>query len=63
MLFGWTFCFFYHLANGIRHMFWDIGRGFEKRRAVITGGTVVVVAIVLTLGFWAVALVTVKGGI
>jgi len=55
MLFGWTFCFFYHLANGIRHLFWDIGRGFEKRRARITGWAVVIVAIGLTLGFWATA--------
>ena len=60
MLFGWTFCFFYHLANGIRHLFWDIGRGFEKRHARMTGWTVVIVAIVLTLAFWAAALVTVK---
>ena len=58
---GWAFCFFYHLANGIRHLFWDIGRGFEKRRAKITGWAVVVVAILLTLGFWATALATAKG--
>ncbi len=33
MLFGWTFCFFYHLANGIRHLVWDTGHGFDKDRA------------------------------
>ncbi|NIW23195.1 MAG: succinate dehydrogenase, cytochrome b556 subunit, partial [Gammaproteobacteria bacterium] len=27
---GWAFCFFYHFANGIRHLIWDLGRGFEK---------------------------------
>ncbi len=28
-LIGWTFALFYHLCNGIRHLFWDIGKGFE----------------------------------
>ena len=52
MLFGWTFCFFYHLCNGIRHLAWDTGRGFEKERARMTGWLVVSVAIVMTLGVW-----------
>ena len=26
---GWVFAFYYHLCNGIRHLFWDIGKGFE----------------------------------
>ena len=30
MLFGWTFSLFFHLCNGIRHMAWDLGLGFEK---------------------------------
>ena len=29
LLFGWTLCFFYHLANGIRHLWWDTGRGLD----------------------------------
>jgi len=52
MLFGWTFCFFYHLANGIRHLAWDTGLGFEKHRARQTGWLVVGIALVLTLGVW-----------
>lgn len=52
MLFGWTFCFFYHLANGIRHLAWDVGLGFEKHRARRTGWLVVGIALVLTLGVW-----------
>src|SRR5437762_12906859 len=28
MMFGWTAALFYHLANGIRHLFWDVGYGF-----------------------------------
>ena len=55
-LFGWTFCFFYHLCNGIRHMFWDVGKGFEKLLAQQTGMLVLVVSIVLTVGLWAIVL-------
>lgn len=52
MLFGWTFCFFYHLANGVRHLFWDAGMGFEIPRARMTGVIVVAFALVATAGFW-----------
>jgi succinate dehydrogenase / fumarate reductase cytochrome b subunit len=52
MLFGWTFCFFYHLANGIRHLAWDVGLGFDAQQARLSGLTVVVVALVLTFGVW-----------
>ncbi len=52
MLFGWTFCFFYHLANGIRHLVWDTGHGFDKDRARQTGWLVVGVAVLLTVGVW-----------
>lgn len=52
MLFGWTFCFFYHLGNGIRHLFWDVGYGFEKRRARLSGVLVVVFSLLTTVGFW-----------
>ena len=56
MLFGWTFCFFYHFGNGIRHLFWDAGHGFEKQRARITGWMVVTFSIAMTLVFWGYAL-------
>ena len=56
MLFGLTFCFFYHLGNGVRHLFWDVGRGFEKQRARATGWMVVTFSILMTLGFWGFAL-------
>ena len=29
-LFAWTLTLFYHLCNGIRHLFWDVGKGFLK---------------------------------
>lgn len=55
-LFGWTFCFFYHLCNGIRHMCWDVGKGFDRLRAQQSGMLVLAVAIILTVGLWAIVL-------
>jgi succinate dehydrogenase / fumarate reductase cytochrome b subunit len=52
LLFGWTFALFYHLANGIRHLLWDAGWGFELRTAYTTGWLVVVASVVLTLASW-----------
>lgn len=52
LLFGWTFCFFYHLCNGIRHLFWDAGHGFELRQARRSGLVVVAASIALTLALW-----------
>lgn len=52
MLMGWTLAFFLHLGNGIRHLVWDTGRGFEKSHANATAWLVLVLAIVLTAIFW-----------
>lgn len=51
LLVGWAFCFFLHLANGIRHLAWDTGAGFDKRTIRTSGWTVIVVAVVATAGF------------
>jgi succinate dehydrogenase / fumarate reductase cytochrome b subunit len=51
-LLGWSFALFYHLCNGIRHLFWDMGVGLELRRAYQSGWLVIGAAILLTLGAW-----------
>ena len=48
ILVGWSFALFYHLANGIRHLFWDIGKGFEMESLKKSGYAVLASAIVLT---------------
>ncbi|HEX4480555.1 MAG TPA: succinate dehydrogenase, cytochrome b556 subunit [Rudaea sp.] len=53
LLVGWTWSLFFHLCNGIRHLVWDIGWGFEIPRAYATGWTVVVASLVLTIAVWA----------
>lgn len=39
-----AFCFFFHLANGIRHLVWDFGFGFDRRQIRSSGWTVVAIA-------------------
>jgi succinate dehydrogenase / fumarate reductase cytochrome b subunit len=53
---GWLFCTFYHLCNGIRHLFWDAGYGFELKDAYRSGWIVVVVSLVATAVSWIVGL-------
>ena len=50
-LVGWTFCFFYHLANGVRHLAWDAGYGFDRQRIRSTGRLVIIVTILATAAF------------
>jgi succinate dehydrogenase / fumarate reductase cytochrome b subunit len=53
----WTFCFFYHFCNGLRHLAWDAGYGFDKAVARKSGIVVVAAAGLLTASFWAAILV------
>lgn len=52
---GWVFCFFYHLANGIRHLFWDVGLGFEPGTIRASGWAVVVFSVIATVAYALVA--------
>ena len=52
LLFGWSWALFYHLTNGIRHLVWDAGKGFELRTVDISGWTVVILSFALTLAAW-----------
>lgn len=51
-LFGWTLAFFYHLGNGIRHLNWDLGRGFALDEMASSGQLVVVFAISASVFSW-----------
>ncbi len=55
VLFGFTVALIYHLLNGVRHLFWDVGHGFEPRTASMTGWIVVLATIALTIVVWAAA--------
>ena len=49
LLMGWAFCFYFHLANGIRHLFWDWGWGYELGAVYRSGWIVVGFAALLTI--------------
>ncbi len=49
VFFIWIFAFAYHLCNGIRHLFWDVGKGYSIPVVYRSGYLVLISAIVLTL--------------
>ena len=52
VLLGLTFSIYFHLANGIRHLGWDFGKGFELPKVQISGIAVILFAISLTVLTW-----------
>jgi succinate dehydrogenase cytochrome b subunit len=52
LLIGFSFAFFYHLLNGVRHMTWDTGHGMERKAARVSGWIVFLGAIATTALFW-----------
>src|SRR3546814_20738701 len=49
ILLGFTAALFLHICNGLRHLFWDMGYGFEIATAERTAWLVLAAAAVLTL--------------
>ena len=56
LLFGWTVALIYHLCSGMRHLWMDSGRGFEKAQYDRSAWMVVGATAVLSVGTWIVAL-------
>jgi succinate dehydrogenase / fumarate reductase cytochrome b subunit len=57
LLFGWTFSLFFHLSNGVRHLVWDAGYGFELDTAYRSGWAVLIAAAALTIIAWVAGLI------
>jgi succinate dehydrogenase / fumarate reductase cytochrome b subunit len=51
-LIGWSAAVFYHLCNGIRHLFWDAGIGYELKQAYASGYAVLIATAILTITTW-----------
>jgi len=49
LVYAFVFSLYFHLCNGIRHLFWDVGMGLDIDVAYKTGYAVVAGAIILTL--------------
>ena len=54
-LIAFVFALYLHFCNGLRHLFWDAGYGFELETVDLTAKLAIVLAIILTLATWAVA--------
>lgn len=61
VLFGWCFSMCYHLCNGIRHLFWDIGAGLDIKDVYRSGTVVLIVACLMTAVITYLALGSVGG--
>jgi succinate dehydrogenase / fumarate reductase cytochrome b subunit len=61
VLFVFTLALFYHLCNGIRHLFWDAGYGFELSTVYASGKAVLIASGVLTVVVWAAAIIARSG--
>jgi succinate dehydrogenase / fumarate reductase cytochrome b subunit len=56
LLFGWSAALYYHLCNGVRHLLWDIGWGYELGQAKASGYVVLAATAALTAVSWIVGL-------
>ena len=53
ILLGFSFALFYHLCNGLRHLFWDFGRNFELDQTRRADVAVLIGSVALTVATWA----------
>ena len=51
-LFGFSLALVYHLLNGIRHLLWDAGWGFQIPQVYKSGYTVAALTVVFTAAIW-----------
>jgi succinate dehydrogenase / fumarate reductase cytochrome b subunit len=52
LLFALTVCIFYHMFNGIRHLFWDSGKLLKIQNAYYAGAFVMLGTGAASLGYW-----------
>ncbi len=62
VLFGLTVAFLYHLANGVRHLVWDSGKGFEPKTADMTGWAAIAFGLVAGVLIWIIAFLGMGAG-
>jgi len=56
VMFGWTGSLWYHFCNGIRHIAWDFGYGFELPQLRASGYVMLAATLVLTVLTWVIGL-------
>jgi len=56
ILLGFTYALFYHLCNGLRHLFWDFGSYFELEETRRADIVVLIGSVALTAATWVMVL-------
>jgi len=54
LLIAFTYALYFHFCNGIRHLFWDAGMGYDLETATKSGVFTLIAAAVLTALAWVV---------
>lgn len=62
VLFGFIWALAFHMLNGIRHLFWDVGYGFEVKTAFRTAALVYVLSVVIAVAVFALGYMAKTGG-
>ena len=52
ILFFITFSFTYHFLNGLRHLIWDSGLGFEIKNVYLTGIFIIILTLFINIYIW-----------
>ena len=52
VMFGYSVVLFYHASNGVRHLFWDFGKGLDIPGVYASGWIAIAVMGFLTVSFW-----------
>jgi succinate dehydrogenase / fumarate reductase cytochrome b subunit len=58
VMLGLTVSYFYHLANGVRHLVWDTGHGLDVKSANASAVVVFAFTAAATIAVWAIAAMT-----
>jgi succinate dehydrogenase / fumarate reductase cytochrome b subunit len=61
ILFGYTWALLHHTLGGVRHLIWDLGRGFEPAEREMLTLASLIGSIVLTIVLWVVGYLAMGG--
>ncbi len=58
VLFGFTVAIFLHMGGGLRHLLWDLGKGYAKGEATASAWGAMAFAVVASMAVWTIAALT-----
>lgn len=52
LLIGWSWALFFHLCTGLRHLYWDMGKGITNDSVALSGWVAIIMSFILTALLW-----------